>query len=299
MLRLTPKSRTMRRAFSSLGVLALLVGCAPAPGAMTPQAAPPSPLTPLSVQGVLTATVEKAVFEKSAFHEVRTELFMSLQIVPVSEAERLAGAMQIIGLIPDDANADRFGIAMSPEDEGVTHLAGFSTPDFLKDYSHLFVAKRGGVEATRAVYENDDDGPYMRLSFPQEASGPITIEARDEGIAFARASETAVFRRLQIDEGAIAELEDAKDAVVEVGVTNQNGEPIEGLERDFFKLTLSDPTKPGATPLVVPYAALETLDKGMYRIRFPFPPMEGTGTMRFTMEIVNPALPITATFYRR
>lgn len=297
MPRMTPKTRSMRLALSSLGALALLVGCAPAPGAMTPQASPQSPSQPFSVQGVVTATVENVVIETSPYHEVRTRGFDPMRIVPVSERDSLPGDVYLRGLIPDASNPDRFETA-SPDAEGVTHLA-YSLDEPFANYARFLVAKRNGVEASRIVYDGVTYDEFTRLSFPQEASGPITVEGRDERLGLVRWSDDAdvVYRRYRFESDAITPLANAKDAVVTIRATNQDGERIDGLDRDHVKLTLSESDDDGSWAYA--YDTLEALGKGEYRIRLPFTPYRSSGSARFTVVIVNPTIPFGAIFYRR
>jgi hypothetical protein len=301
MLRLTPFLHPKRLALCVLGAL-LVVGCAPAPSVTFPKTAQESPSRPLSVQGVLKAEIKRVGLEPSPYHEVTAASYIDpFLVVPLSErASLFVNENYLYGLIVDPANADRFTFADSPDAPGVTHLGCY--PDWQTNLTPMLVAERGGVVATRIGYGSDEG--QTRLAFPQATEGPITIRANAPNMAIytEEDGEDVVYRQVTVPAEAIAPLDDAQDVVIEFNVTNLDGEPINGLDKEYVRVlydNLGDDGEPeyGLWPL--PYEKLEAIAEGQYRIREAFSPYRKSGAMRFSIELGNAGAPIQATFYRR
>jgi hypothetical protein len=290
-------TRPMRLALSSLGALALVVGCAPAPSVTSPQASVASPARPLAVQGVLVATVERVGFEPSPYHEVKLtpdDYFEPFAIVPLAERASIT-ADGLYGLVPDPEDPHRFTRADSPDAEGVTHVGYY--PDWKDNYGSDLVAERGGVEAARVGYDGNET---VRLAFSQATSGPLTVKSKTPTMGFITWGDetTSIYRQHTFGEDRISPFEGARDTVIVFSVMNTAGEPINGLTKDFVRLSLSDLVDEGYWG-TFEFETLEALGDGKYQIREPFNPYYESGRMRIQVEVVNPDTPINATFYRR
>ena len=300
MLRLTPFLHPKRLALCVLGAL-FVVGCTPAPSVTIPKASQESPSRPLSVQGVLKAEIKRVGLEPSPYHEVTAATYFEpLMVVPLSERANLfRHDYEIYGLIVDPENADRFTVADSPDAPGVTHLGHY--PDWQTNLSPMLVAERGGIVAARIGYGSDEG--QMRLGFPQASQGPITITANAPNMAILTEEddEDVVYRQLTVPAASIAKLDDAQDIVLDFNVTNLDGEPINGLSKEYVYLhyaNLDDDGEPEYGGWAFPYEKLEAIAEGQYRIREAFAPYRKSGISRFTIELVNAAAPIQARFYR-
>lgn len=304
MLRKTITFRHARRALAALLPLALLAGCTPAPSVTLPSGAPLSASQPIQVQSVLTAAVERVEIVPSPYHEVEIDdYFEPFVVLPVAERASVPSDIDPYGLIPDPEHSGRFTRVGSPDAPGVTHLGYY--PDWLENFTPYLVATRGGVVATRIGYAENEDEDYMRLAFPQAAAGPITITATSATRGLIRwegeDEDPVVYREFTFGAEQVKTLTDAKDAVVEFGVTNLSGEPINGLSKEQIRFVITTPEYDNEyeDEWVYQFDTLEALGHGKYRIRIPFTPYKESGTVRFKVNVVNPGVPISATFYRR
>lgn len=301
MTRLTPLPE--RLALCVLGAL-LVVGCVPAPGVTTLPTAPTSTSSPMQVQSLLKAEIERAALEPSSYHEVELSpdgYFEPFVIAPLSERANLEarasfGDLYLNGLIPDPYNPGRFTRTEDLDDPRVTQLGYY--PDWQTNFSPALVVERGGVAATRVGYGRDED---LRLAFPQATSGPLSVRggSPEMGIVTYDGSEAFVQRELTVAEELLTPLEGAKDAVVVFTVTNLDGEPINGLTKDLIRFRMYDADNGWEGESGTPYEKLEAIGEGKYQIREPFSPYRESGKLRFEVEVVAPELPIQATFYRR
>lgn len=305
MLRKTITFRHAHRALAALLPLALLAGCAPAPSVTVPGAAAPSASQPIQVQSVLTTTVERAEIVPSPYHEVEIDSYFEPYLVlPVADRASIPEGTYLHGLIPDPEHSGRFTRVDSPDAPGVTHLGYY--PDWLDNYAPLLVATRGGVVATRIGYT--DNGNLMRLAFPQAAAGPITVKGTSPTAALIRwegedEEDAVVYREFTFGAELAKPLTEAKDVLVEFGVANLSGEPINGLSKEQIRFVITSPEHENAyyedEDWSYPLDTLEALGHGKYRIRVPFNPSQESGTLRVKVDVVNPGVPIKATFYRR
>lgn len=296
MLRLSPLLHPKRLALCVLGAL-FVVGCAPAPSGTFPKASQESPSRPLSLQGVLKAEIKRVGLEPSPYHEVTVATYFdALMVVPLPErASLFVDDDDLYGLIEDPENADRFTWADSPDDLRVTHLDYY--PDWQTNLSPMLVAERGGVVAARIGYGSEEG--QMRLGFPQASEGPITIKANAPNMAILT-EEDVVYRQVTIPASAVAKLDDAQDVVLDFNVTNLDGEPINGLSKEYVHLhyaNLDEDGEPEHT-WTYPYEKLEAIAEGQYRIREAFTPGQESGIARFTIELRNAAAPLQTRFYR-
>lgn len=294
--------RTLCGLLTAGAAMAFLVGCVPAPSAI--QTSPSATTPSRTVQSIFSVSVQDVSVEPLSGHDVLLPNFDIESMLPLEEYENLTVEPDWMDFLKvDDENPDRFDI-VETSDHATHVLYGFydSSEDSGRDLRPRLSATREGVEASRIHfwYDLDRDESFVRASFPQASTAPVTIESRDENVVFWVEDEDggAFYRRYTFEPVGPEPLESLKAVVITFQVSNQDGERFEGLESDLVRVMVRNPWDEGRFG-GLPVEDFVSLGSGVYRLRVLMLDASPAGALSFGVEIAQPELPIEAKFYRR
>lgn len=279
--------------------LVTLFGCSGAP-ILPKHGLPHAPSSGFTVQGVVKASIESATVVASPNQILEFDLNLIL-VVPLDQAATIPTEALKIHLTSDPTHENRF--AITPESPTATHVAYWnaSAPPVAEN----FRVSRGGVAATRFSVSANGSNASVRAIFPKGSAEDLTVTLASEGslrlVSIVSMAEADLVKVLTIPSEALSDLPHVKDATITFKVTDEKGEPVPGLSKDFFQLSLYETPSDTDTWYeghITPIEAFEDLGGGRYRITNMIHGQE-TGSLRFRVDVVNPPATAEASFYRR
>lgn len=288
--------------------LAALLGCTGAPTLpnSAPQAQKPAP-GGLSVQGVVTATIESAEVVRSTKRLLPLPLTPTAfaYMVPKAQASMIPEGVITIYVKPVEGVPNRY--ERTEDVVAATHITyQGSLEKLFQEVLATFGGKLGETPAMTLPPQLLPPMGGFPLIFPAGAEGALTLTLPAETALYffqqADEDKAEFLKTVTVPESVpIPESPHLKDANITFTVTDEKGNLVPGLTSEFFTFSLSPTPDDADAPDIsspTPILEFEELSAGKYRISSIIHLME-SGSLRFRVDVVNPAASTEANFYRR